>query len=115
MVLQKIPAGPKWIPPQRLADPISRRFAAMIEITEDTEASRSYSDVDWLAICETAEISGSGKTHRTACTIRKTCGIPGTDILEQVVTEKFRETTAGALNPEQADQLLAGFFWYRRR
>ena len=107
MILQQIPAGPQWVIPERLADPLSRRLAAMIEITEDPEASRSYWELDWLAIRGTAEIDVGGKTHRTTCTMRETYGSPGMDMPEDMVTEKFKETTAGTLNGEQADRLLA--------
>ncbi len=107
MILQQIPAGPQWVTPDRLRDPLSRRLAAMIEITEDPEASRAYWELDWLAIRGTAEIDIGGETHRTTCTMRETYGSPGMDMPEDMVTEKFRETAAGTLSTEQADRLLA--------
>ena len=94
MVLQGIPAGPKWVTADRLADPLSRRLAAMVQITEDPVASQAYWDLDWLAIRGTAEVDVAGQTHKAMCTMRETWGSPGMDMPDAMVEEKFVECTS---------------------
>ena len=106
MILQGIPAGPKWVTEERLADPFSRQLAAMVVIDEDPEASRAYWEVDWLSIRGTAEIDVGGRTLREMLTMRETYGSPGMDMPEDMVEEKFLEATSLSLSPDRSKQLL---------
>lgn len=94
MVAQGIPAGPRWVSPERLADPFSRDLAARVVITEDPVASQAYWDLDWLSIRGTAEIDVGGKTYQAICTMRETWGSPGMDMPDSIVREKFMECTS---------------------
>ena len=67
MVLQGVPAGPKWVTEERLADPLSRRLAAAVGIIEDPESSRAYAEFRRSDIRGTAESDVGGQTHRAAC------------------------------------------------
>ena len=96
MVLQGIPAGPQWVTAERLADPLSRRLAAMIEITEDPIASQAYWNLDWLAIRGTAEVDVAGTTCQAMCTMRETWGSPGMDMPDAMVEEKFMECVSAS-------------------
>ena len=106
MVLQGIPAGPKWVTEERLADPFSRRLAAMVEITEDPDATRAYWELEWLKVRGSAEIETGGKTYRAAYTMGETLGSPGVVMPEEMVEEKFLEATSLSLSPDQAQRLL---------
>ena len=106
MVLQGIPAGPKWVTEERLADPFSRRLAAMVEITEDEEATRAYWELRWLDVRGSAEIDVGGETYRAAYTMGETLGSPGNNMPEAMVEEKFMEATALSLSWEQGNDLL---------
>ncbi|MBM3502575.1 MAG: MmgE/PrpD family protein [Alphaproteobacteria bacterium] len=121
MILQKIPAGPKWVTPERLADPLSRRLAAMVEIIEDPAASRAYWGTDgvslaaargqhganWLDIAGTVEVEIDGQVYSERCTMRETFGSPGMDLTESMVEGKFLEATAPVLPRDRARALLA--------
>ena len=106
MVLQGIPAGPKWVSPERLNDEFSRNLAAMVEITEDPAASQAYWDLDWLAIRGTAEVDVGGTTLEAMCTMRETWGSPGIDMPDAMVQEKFMECTSVARPSAPPLQLL---------
>lgn len=106
MILQRIPPGPKWLSPEQLQDAPSRRLAAMVEITEDPEASRAYWDLDWLAIRGTAEIEHGGQTYTHRCTMRETFGSPGMDMTDAMVEAKFIEATSLHLDKGRARALL---------
>ncbi len=107
MVLQRLPAGPKWVSEGRLNDPFSRNLAAMVEITEDPEASRAWWDLDWLSIRGTVEIDVGAKTYAAACTLRETYGSPGMDMTEMMVEQKFLESAAPHLGESRARELLS--------
>ncbi|MBM3502576.1 MAG: MmgE/PrpD family protein [Alphaproteobacteria bacterium] len=107
MVLQDVPAGPKWFTPARLADPLTRKLAAMVEIVEDPESSKAYWGVNWLDIRGTAEITVGGKVHRARCTMRETYGSPRMDMTEAMVEQKFLESTSTTLPTDRARRLLA--------
>jgi 2-methylcitrate dehydratase PrpD len=107
MVLQRIPAGPRWVTAERLADPLSRRLAAMVEIVEDPASSKAYWGVNWLDIAGTADVEAGGKTYRERCTMRDTWGSPGMDMPEPMVEEKFVECASPRMDRPAALRLLA--------
>ena len=106
MVLQGIPAGPKWVTEERLADPFSRRLAAMVEITEDPDSTRAYFELRWQDIRGSVEIEAGGETHRASYTMGETLGSPRTNMPEAMVEEKFMEATSLSLSPEKGHGLL---------
>lgn len=106
MVLQGIPAGPKWLSAERLADPFSRQLAARVEIVEDPESTRAYKELRWLDIRGAAEITAGGRTYTRDYSIGETYGSPGADMTEAMVESKFMEATALSLDEARARRLL---------
>jgi 2-methylcitrate dehydratase PrpD len=107
MVLQRIPAGPKWLVSERLSDPFSRQLAALVEIVEDPESTRAYKELRWFDIVGVAEIVAGGKTYQRKYTIAETYGSPGMDMTERMVEEKFLESTSLSMSRTKAQRLLA--------
>ena len=123
MILQRIPAGPKWVAAERLADPLSRHLAGLVSITvgskdkseewavgKDNEsfaqARAKKNVVDWYDVWGEAEIDAGGRTFRTRCTMRETYGSPTRPMTEAMVEEKFVECASLTHAPEQARRLL---------
>ena len=106
MVLQRIPAGPKWVTAERLADPFSRHLATLVEIIEDPQSSSAYRDLRWLDIRGSAEVDVNGHTFGATRTMRETYGSPSAEMPETMANEKFFETTAPCLDGTRAEQLL---------
>ena len=106
MVLQRIPAGPQWVTPERLADPFSRHLAGLVEIIEDEESSAAFRDLRWLDIRGAAEVDSNGRTYQATRTMRETYGSPGADMPQAMADQKFFETTALCLDRQRAERLL---------
>ena len=106
MVLQRLPAGPKWLSSERLADPFSRRLAALVEIVEDPESTRAYKELRWLDIRGAAEITAGGQTYSHDYSIAETYGSPGMDMTEEMVESKFLEATSLSMDGRRARKLL---------
>ena len=106
MVLQRLPAGPKWLSAERLADPFSQRLAALVEIVEDPESTRAYKELRWLDIRGAAEITAYGKTYARDYSIGETYGSPGMDMTEEMVESKFLEATSLSMAGRRAHKLL---------
>ncbi|MBM3503586.1 MAG: MmgE/PrpD family protein [Alphaproteobacteria bacterium] len=109
MVLQRIAAGPQWVSPERIADPVSRRLAAMVEVLEDPESSQIYRDrltKGRAAVRGTAEIEAGGRTYRAIRTLGETYGSPGKEMTAAMVEAKFHECVAPSLGRDRASQLL---------
>lgn len=108
MVLQGIPAGPRWLSPAQLADPLSRRLAALVEIDEDRESTRAYKKLRSFDIRGAATIEASGLTHARDYGIAETYGSPGMEMTDAMVESKFLEATSLSMSPERARSLLHG-------
>jgi len=106
MVLQGLPAGPKWLTAERLADPFSRRLAARVQIVEDPESTRAYKELRWFDIRGGATIVAGGKNYHRTYTIAETWGSPGADMPEAMEREKFLETTVLSMGRDKALALL---------
>jgi 2-methylcitrate dehydratase len=107
MVLQGIPAGPKWVTAERLADPFSRQLAAMVEITEDPESTRAYMELRRLETGGAAEIVVGNATHRAAFVNGETYGSPKVPMTDAMLEAKFLEVTSLSMAPERARALLS--------
>ena len=83
---------------ERLADPLSRRLAAAVEIIEDPESSRAYKEFRRSDIRGTAQIDAGSRTYQAACTMGETFGGPGMAMPEAMVEEKFLEATSLSLS-----------------
>lgn len=106
MVLQRIPAGPRWFSAERLADPFSRKLASSVEIIEDPTSSAAYRDLRWLDIRGGAEVDVNGRTYQATRTMRETYGSPGAEMPEAMADDKFFEATALCLDRNRAERLL---------
>ncbi len=106
MVLQGLPAGPQWLSSERLADPFSRRLAALVEIVEDPESTRAYKELRWLDIRGAAEIRAGGQSYSRDYSIAETYGSPGADMTEDMVEAKFLEATSLSMDRSRARRLL---------
>lgn len=106
MVLQRIPAGPKWVTAERLADPFSRRLAAMVEITEDPDSTRAYMELRRLETRGAAEVHVGGQVYRRSYLNGETYGSPGMPLTDAMVEEKFLELTSLSMDAARARKLL---------
>lgn len=66
MLYPSHPRHRDWLPTKRhlittsfLDDPPPRRIVAMLKITEDAKATRSYLEVDWSSIRGTAKMAAN--------------------------------------------------------
>ncbi len=107
MIVQGIPAGPKWVSAEQLADPFSRRLARAVEVIEDPEASRAYWELRWMEIRGSAEVEADGRVYSSkTLTMRDAYGSPGMDMPEEMVESKFMESTSLSLGVDRARRLL---------
>lgn len=105
MVLQQVPPGPQWVSAERLADPVSRRIAAMVEISEDPDSTRAYVELRRLETRGTVELVAGPKTYRASYTNGETWGAAARPLTEEMQAAKFREVTALSMDRARADRL----------
>ena len=108
MIVQGIPAGPRWLSPERLSDQLSRRLAASVEVIEDPESSKAYWELRWMDIRGQAEIDAGGRSYVSPLlTMRDAWGSPGKDMPDSIVAEKFFECTALSMQRPRAERLYS--------
>ena len=107
MVLQQIPPGPKWVSAERLADPFSRKIAAMIEISEDPASTKAYVELRRRETRGTVEVVADGKTYTASYTNGETWGAAGRPLTDAMNEEKFMEVTSLSMDSGRARTLYA--------
>ena len=107
MVIQRIAPGPKWLTSERLADPVSRRLAALVEVVEDPASTAAYTAFRRHAVLGTAEVRAGGQTCREELSLGDTFGSAAVAMPAAMVEAKFLEATSLSLPPARARSLLA--------
>lgn len=112
MLLQRIPAGPQWVTPERLADPFSRALAARVTITEDTASTEAYGNLRPHDVNGIVEIDVDDETLHARTTMGQVYGSGHKPMPAAMQEAKFFEATSLNLKPAQAKALwekLQGF------
>ena len=106
MVVHRVPPGPDWFTPQRIADPASRATAARIEIVEHGPGTAAFQKLDLPAVEGWAEIRTRDQTLKGARSMSDTYGSPTTAMPERIFDGKFERVVEPSLGNQQTGALL---------
>ncbi|MBM3502578.1 MAG: MmgE/PrpD family protein [Alphaproteobacteria bacterium] len=107
MAVLGVPTGTSWVTKERLADPVSRRMAAMVEVIEDPESTKAFNELRWLDISGAAEIEAGGNVYRGERRLRDTYGSPAAPMTQAMVENKFMDATSRSMPAAKARTLFA--------
>ena len=89
MVAHRVPPGPAWCTPERLADPSSRALAERVRIVEHPEATAALARKDFLAVDGWVRLETAGRMLTAAKSMAETYGSPVTPMTPAMLEEKF--------------------------
>ena len=103
MVAHRVPPGPDWCTPERLADPSLRALAERVRIVEHPPATAALLRKDFLAVDGWVRLETGGRVLTGAKTMAETYGSPTTPMTPAMLREKFLRVTEPTLGPRRAE------------
>ncbi len=102
MVAHRVPPGPDWCTPGRLADPSSRALARRVRIVEHPPATAALARKDFLAVDGWVRLETGGRVLTGTKTMAETYGSPTTPMTSMMLEEKFLRVSEPTLGRRRA-------------
>ncbi len=104
MALLRIPPGPDWYAPERMADPEVRRLGSLVRLHTTDEMNRLYREENlWAA--RAIITTHTGASYRAMVPVPS--GSPSNPLPEGALEKKFRQASQAVLTSDQIEKLLA--------